>query len=173
MNAIEKAEMLANLESGRQALIEAVSGVTEDVALRRPGPGKWSVLECVEHLAVAEAYLLAQVEGATRSEAPVVNAAREKAIVQRGLDRTKRVEAPDAAKPTGRFSTLKDARDHFDATRARTLKFVENCGEDLRARLAHHPLIGTVNCYENLLIMAVHPHRHTKQIQEILETVGH
>lgn len=164
--------MLASLETGQQAVIGVLSGVTEDVARRSPGPGRWSVLECMEHLAVAEAYLLAQVEGAARSETPVVNLAREKAIVERGRDRTKRIEAPDAAKPTGRFATLKEAADHFGASRARTLKFVESCEGDLRARLAHHPLIGTVNCYENLLIMAAHPLRHTQQIREILDVVN-
>jgi hypothetical protein len=172
MNGIEKAEMLASLESGRQALAGVLSGVTEDAARRSPGPGRWSVLECMEHLAVAEAYLLAQAEGATLHEAPVVNTAREKAIRERGADRSKRIEAPDVAKPAGRFATLKAAADHFGASRARTLKFVEGCSDDLRARLCHHPLIGSVNCYENLLIMAAHPLRHTQQIRETLEALN-
>jgi len=39
-------------------------------------------------------------------------------------------------------------------------------------RTAHHPLIGDVNCYETLLIMAIHPHRHAPQIQEIRDALA-
>jgi hypothetical protein len=172
MNSKEKAEMLAGLESGQQAIIGVLSGVTEDVARRSPGNGRWSVLECIEHVALGEAYFLAQLEGATLSEAPLVNSAREKAIVERGADRTTRYEAPDVARPTGRFATLKDATDHFTASRARTLNFVESCSDDLRARLAHHPVIGVVNSHEVLLLMTAHSLRHTHQIREILDAVN-
>ncbi len=120
---------------------------------------------------MGEAYMLAQVENATRLEAAVVNSARERAILERGTDRTTRFESPDVAKPAGRFATLREAFDHFDASRTRALKLVENCSEDLRARLAHHPVIGDVNSYETLLLMTVHPLRHTQQIREILEAV--
>ena len=172
MNADEKAQLLTELEAGRRELTRFLSGVTEDVARRSPGPGRWSVLECMEHVALGEAYMLAQVEGATFSEAPIVNSAREKAIAERGQDRTTRFEAPDVAKPTGRFATLKEAADHFGVSRARTMKFVENCSDDLRARLAHHPVIGVVNSYETLLLMAAHALRHTQQIREILDAVS-
>jgi hypothetical protein len=33
--------------------------------------------------------------------------------------------------------------------------------------MATHPLLGPANGYEILLLMAVHPHRHAKQIDEI------
>jgi hypothetical protein len=39
--------------------------------------------------------------------------------------------------------------------------------QDLRRELTSHPLIGVVNCYEILLMMAVHLHRHARQIEEI------
>jgi len=55
----------------------------------------------------------------------------------------------------------------FLAARERTIRFVENCNEDLRAQSTTHPILGTVNCYEVLLMIAVHPHRHAKQIAEI------
>ena len=51
---------------------------------------------------------------------------------------------------------MRDAVQHFLSARERTSRFVEECGEDLRAKLTSHPIVGTVNCYENLLIMAVH-----------------
>jgi hypothetical protein len=34
----------------------------------------------------------------------------------------------------------------------------------LRAKVAIHPVLGRVNCYEMLLMMAAHPRRHAEQI---------
>ncbi|MGC9971352.1 MAG: hypothetical protein ABSE56_12265 [Bryobacteraceae bacterium] len=51
-------------------------------------------------------------------------------------------------------------------------RFVESCRGDLRFRLATHPLLGPVNCHEALLLMAVHPHRHPRRIQEIKAALG-
>jgi hypothetical protein len=167
MEAHEKEEILADLENGREALLDVLSGVTEEVAARTPAPGKWSVLECVEHLAISEDYLFSQITASRYSHAAMANKDREALIRSRGLDRTRTVQSPEAGRPTGRFFTLREAVQHFLASRERTIRFVENCGEDLRSRLTSHPIIGTVNCYETLLMIAVHPRRHSKQIEEI------
>jgi hypothetical protein len=168
----EKERILADLESGRNVLLEALSGVTEDTAAVSPAPGKWSILECVEHLAVSEEYLFGQIEASHPSEAPIVNEKRESLIVARGLDRTRPVQSPDVGRPAARFSTLAAALQSFLAAGERTIRFVESCGEDLRAKSTTHPIIGTVNCYETLLMIAVHPHRHAKQIAEIKFALG-
>jgi len=171
MTIHEKVEMLQSLRSGQAALLEALEGVAEDISRRGPGPGKWSLLECMEHVAVAEEYLFAQLASSKAVDRPVVNTGREAAIRRRGTDRTRRIDAPDVAVPRGRFASLKDARDHFVTTRDRTIDYVEQSHEDLRARIASHPLIGAVNCYELLLIIASHPHRHAEQIREIVKAV--
>jgi len=141
--------------------------MTEDAVVVRPAPGKWSVLECVEHLAVSEDYLFEQISASHRSEVPVVNEKREALIVARGLDRTRPVQSPEVGRPAARFSTLSEAIQRFLAARERTIRFVESCGEDLRAQSTTHPIIRPVNCYETLLMIVVHPHRHAGQIAEI------
>jgi hypothetical protein len=166
MDKDERERLVADLESGRQTLLDALKGVTEDVAAQIP-PGKWSILECVEHLAVSEDYLFSQITASHSSPVPVVNEKREALIVARGMDRTKPVPSPEVGKPAGRFSTLAEAVESFLASRERTLRFVENCSEDLRSKLTTHPIIGSVNCHETLLMIAVHPKRHSEQIKEI------
>jgi len=47
----------------------------------------------------------------------------------------------------------------FLAAREQTVRFVEACNEDLRAKPMAHPLLGPLNCHEALLLMAVHPRR--------------
>lgn len=61
MNAHEKQKLLSDLDNGRQALLDSLKDVGEDQAAWVPAPGRWSVLECVEHLAVSADYLFAQV----------------------------------------------------------------------------------------------------------------
>ena len=168
MDAGEKEELLGSLRSGQSALLETLAGVTEEAAARLPGPGKWSILQCVEHLAATESILFERVQAATHAGEPVVNTRREALIQARGADRRRPIQAPEAAVPAGRFSTLADAIREFVAHRRRTIDFVENATGDLRCDLTTHPIIGQVNCYEMLLMMAMHPQRHAKQIQEIL-----
>jgi hypothetical protein len=172
MDAHDKVRILEALRSGQQAFLDAVGAVSEDVAARSPGPGRWSALECAEHAAVAEDFLFCQIARATHSDVRVVNEKREAGILTRGADRTHPGVSPEAVRPTGRFSTLADAVQHFLASREQTIRFVESCREDLRCRLTMHPLLGIVNCYETLLLMAVHPRRHAQQIQEIKAALG-
>jgi hypothetical protein len=172
MEAQDKENILADLQSGRKALLAALTGMTEDAAARIPSAGKWSVLECVEHVAASEDYLFSQIIQSQPSDGPMLNKSREALILTRGLDRTVAVSSPEVGRPAGRFATLSEAVQHFFESRDRTIRFVEDCLEDLRSKRTTHPLVGAVNCHEMLLIMAVHPHRHVKQIEEIRAALG-
>ena len=152
-------------------MLDVLNGVTEDTAARHPAPGRWSILDCVEHVIFAEDYLLAQIMTATHLDAPLRNEKRETAIPARGLDRSRVIECPDLAKPSGRFPTIRDALQQFLASRMSTMSFVESCTADLRSQSIPHPLFGDVSCYEALLMIAVHSLRHTKQIEECREAL--
>jgi len=172
MDTRERQQLLESLETGRDALTAAVARLAEDVAAKSPAPGRWSVLECVEHLCLVEDYLFAQIAASTPSEMPVGSRFRENNILKRGADRTRTLEAPEVARPTGRFPTLAEALKTFVSSRDRTIAYVQSLQEDPRMRIAHHPLIGDVNCYETLLIMAIHPQRHAPQILEIRDALA-
>ena len=129
------------------------------------------MLECVEHLTVSEEYLLSQLASARHSDATSGDREREPRIISLGVDRSKRISCPDVAQPTGRFTTLREALQHFLASRRLTIQFVEHFDDDLRSNVTSHPLVGSVNCYEMLLIMAVHPRRHAEQVKEIQATL--
>jgi hypothetical protein len=172
MEAQEKENILRDLQSGRSELLVALSGMNDTLATRTPSHGKWSVLECVEHLAISEAYLLSQICSSQHSDAPLLNRQREALLVARGSDRTIAISAPEVALPIGRFPTLSDALKHFLESRERTITFVEQNTHDLRLQRTSHPLIGDVNCYELLLMIAVHLRRHVKQIEEIRSVIN-
>ncbi len=167
MREEERQAILASLEQGSTALHNALQGVTEELAVRVPGPGRWTILQCAEHVAIAEDHLFSMITASKQSETPQINEQRETLILTFGADRSTRRESPEGAKPTGRFSTLSVAIQYFLSGRERTIQFVNTHKEDLRSRITSHPLMGTLNCHEILLLMAVHPARHAKQMEEI------
>jgi hypothetical protein len=164
----EKQGILTQLDEGRKALFEAPAGVDEQMAVWKQTPATWSILECVEHVAVSEEFLLSRLVAARASVPALPNPARESMILQSGMDRTKRVESPAVGRPHGRYLHLQEAFAGFSAVRARTIDWVGGLEGDLRSLLTDHPLVpGLFNCYEMLLIVSAHPRRHAERIKAI------
>jgi hypothetical protein len=169
---IEKQEILRLLADGSDALHAALSGVEEELAHRKPAHLSWSILECVEHVTLAEAGLLSKLREAWATEESHEDRAREAKFRDLALNRARRIEAPGPVVPGNTAKTLAQAVDGFNAVRKETVQFVEEFPCDLRSWLATHPLITRpVNCYEMLLLMALHPKRHALQIEEIREAL--
>lgn len=168
MRKPEQQEILEALRAGRAALGDALAGVDEAMAARTPPAGGWSILGCVEHMAVAEEYLLGRLRAGSMSDRSHYNPAREAKIADRALNRERRIESPQEAWPSGRYGSLEEALSFFDSVRAQTVRFVEEFEGDPRCWLTDHPLAASpVNYYEMLSMIALHPVRHAKQIMNI------
>ena len=171
MDENERQNLLNAMASGQEALLNVLNGVSEEMALRKTDEDRWSILDCVEHLAVTEEFLFSQILEGESSDTPAGSREREAKILARGTDRTRRVAAPHAVVPHSRFSTLSEALQAFFGARERTLRYIENCEEDPRSKNTTHPILGPANCHEMLLMMSIHPGRHAKQIAEIRQTL--
>ncbi len=166
MDESERQFLIERLQQSRAELLDAISGVSEEQARWRPAADRWSVLDCVEHIAAAEHFLFAGF----RDAAPVDSAGTrelEGKILARGADRSRRFEAPERARPAGRFGSLSQAVAAFQQSRDETIRFVETCTDDLRACTVYHPIRGQVTGHECLLLMIMHPIRHAGQIREV------
>ncbi len=164
----DKARLLEALRKGGDAFLCSVAGVGESACRLRPAENRWSILECAEHVAVAEEIMLALVTGERKARDPG-GPKRDDRILKSGTDRSVRFDASDQSRPRERFSTLAEAAAHFQAARGRTLCFAEQTGEDLRATEVKHPhhVVGVISTYECLLLMGSHAQRHALQIEEI------
>jgi uncharacterized damage-inducible protein DinB len=165
---IDKARLLEALRRGAEAFLRSVAEADEAACRVRPAEDRWSVLECAEHVAVAEEVMLGLVTGERKpryKEEPK----RDERILRSGNDRSTKFDASDQSQPRGRFSTLAEAAAHFQAVRARTLHLVEQTEDDLRATEIKHPhhAVGVISTYECLLLMGSHAQRHALQIKEI------
>lgn len=165
MTPDERAQLILELGESRKALTDALAGITEEEAARKP-EGGWSILGCVEHLAMTERGMLAMISRATEPADPGDRSAQEARIRDLGANRERKLPAPEAAHPSGRYETLELALTRFQEARDRTIAYVEKCEDDLRGRIVHHP-VGDITARECLLLMIEHPRRHSAQIREI------
>src|SRR5579862_3119795 len=168
MDDQERRLMLAKLRETREAFLTEVQGVSEDQARWKPGPERWSILECTEHVAVVERRMLGRI---TKECVPLAGGAnragRDHEILAWGADRTKKLKAPEGAVPAARFSTLAEALSAFRTNRSETIAYIEGCQEDLRGRETTHPLLGLLTAQECLALLTIHPARHALQVREI------
>jgi hypothetical protein len=171
MSDADRREILRLLQDGADALAKALEGIEESTAALRPRPDCWSVIECVEHLALSEMALLSRLREATPSDSSHEDRVREAKFQGLAMNRARRIEAPEVVIPRSSATDLGQAVARFQAARTETVRFVNQFPGDLRSWLTIHPLITRpVNCYEMLLLMAMHPRRHALQIVEARET---
>jgi predicted O-methyltransferase YrrM len=88
----EKQQLLARLDDGLNALAIAVDGVGQDEAQSKLKPDDWSILECLEHLALSEEYLLSRL-GNAGVAVVTIDPARAARILASGADRRHRFES--------------------------------------------------------------------------------
>jgi DinB superfamily len=161
----QKQEPLLCLTRSRARVLEIVAGVSEEQSRFRLAENSWSILECAEHIAVAERGMFMALERRTPNTA-APDFTKDALIKAVGTDRTRKFSAPERARPSGRFANVRDAVAGFCSARDRTIAFLEQTDEDLRKCVAVH-LLGTFDAYQYLLIMAAHAERHALQIEEI------
>ena len=168
----DKELLLSLLRESRERFLGSFAGVSDEQSRLRPAPDCWCVLETVEHLTSAEGIMLKLVVGMRRPRAADAPN-REKAFLTVVADRSRKMQSPEGARPSGRFASLDAAAAQFKTSRNETIRFVEQNTEDLRAtEVTHpHPMAGNVSTYEMVIIMAKHAERHAKQIDEIRETL--
>jgi len=166
----DKDKALAYLESTEKGVLDATKGLSEAQWNFKAAPDKWSVAECVEHIAAAEDF----IRGMAVDKVMKAPAApdRDTAKIDAGImamipDRSQKAQAPDALKPTNRFGSPEASLKHFVESRTVTENFLKDT-PDLRAHALDSPLGGPkLDAYEWVLFVSAHSQRHTKQIEEV------
>jgi hypothetical protein len=166
----DKDKALAYLESTKKGVLDATKGLSEAQWNFKPAPDKWSVAECVEHIAAAEDF----IRGMAVDKVMKAPAApdRDTAKIDAGImamipDRSQKAQAPDQLKPTNRFGSPEGSLKHFAESRTATENFLKDT-PDLRAHAVDSPIGGPkLDAYEWVLFVSAHSQRHTKQIEEV------
>lgn len=167
-SAADKQKLLVLLRQSRERFLGSFAGVGDQQCRCRPAENQWSILDTVEHIAVAEKMMLHLVTSTRRTRAPEAPN-REEVFLRVLPDRSRKMKSPEGGRPQGRFASMEEALEQFQAAREGVIQFVQQSREDLRAtEVTHpHPAAGTVSTYEMIIILAKHAERHALQIEEI------
>ena len=173
MTDSEREFITQQLQRGRNALTAAIAGASEAQASFRPESGRWSIADCVEHVAITEGALYQLVTGGVANPDGIsLDPTKYHRLADAMLDRSRKVVAPERARPTGRFASIEEAARQFLTARDRSMAFARDCDDDLRRLFCLHPLFGEMDCYRCLIMLALHPARHAAQIEEIKQAAA-
>ena len=165
----DKEKALAYLESTKKGVLEAAKGLSEAQWNFKAAPDKWSVAQCMEHIAAAEDFIRGRVveEVMKAPAAPDRDIAKlDAGVIAMIPDRSRKAQAPEPLVPTNRFGSAEGSLKHFVESRTTTEDFLKKT-PDLRAHAADSPLGSKLDAYEWVLFIAAHSERHTKQILEV------
>jgi len=162
------ADLLTQTEQG---VFNAVAGLSEAQLNFKPAPDKWSVLDCVKHIAVTEQSLWQMTNGAIQAQANPEKRADIKAtdeqVIQMIESREHKVKtAPPMEPQNTSYKSLDEALTSFKSDRAKLIDYVKTTDADLRNHVVTMPM-ASFDSYQMILFIGAHSNRHTQQIEEV------
>jgi len=172
----EKKFVVSYLDDTKNDLEKTVSGLSEVQFNYKASPEKWSVKECLQHIALAEVNLRAMLDAAVKQAPNPEKKSEIKAtddqLIKMMTDRTNKFQAPETFRPEKSMeATATDALNSFKMNRDKLIRFMKKTKTDLRNHVSISPL-GAMDAYQIALAVAAHSNRHTQQIAEIKADPG-
>jgi hypothetical protein len=169
----EREFVLKHLYEGRDSFLRAIAGLSEAQLSFKSQPDRWSIADCMEHIAMAEDAMFAGLtKGFQNPNGVSLDPEKYDRLVAAVVNRGRRSVAPEVMRPASHFGSAAEASLHFQESRERAIAFARECPDDLRHLFMVHPLLGEIDCYRCLLLLALHPARHAAQIEEIKQDPG-
>ena len=172
----ERDQVVKYLTSMHDQVVSESETLTDAQWNFKSAPGRWSVGEVVEHLALAESLLFdlqqKTVAGPEASaERRAATKGKDETIMKVIPDRTKKAQAPEPLQPGARLGSRSQILAAFKERRAKTIAYASTTKDDLRARVADSPL-GPLDAYQWVLFIAAHSERHLAQLREVKADPG-
>ena len=166
MTARDRQQLLAHFEMTEAWLVSEVEGLSDAQLRFRMTPESWTIMDVVEHLAIAEPQYWKNLTDSMA--APVKEGYEPQAsdadIMWYGIDRTERNKTGEARVPHGTFPSAKESLASFRNLRKTMLETAKTSQDDYRGR----PLLGgNMDVYQWFLMISTHSQRHILQIREI------
>lgn len=164
--------IVENLARAQNGLLRAADVVSVDQWKTSPGAGRWSASEVVCHLMTVERAIIRSTDKLLQKPPKRIPFYKRfhipMAVVEYRLIRRTSPLPIDPQMIRGKEEMLAELRE----VRDRTLAFIEETrGRDLSKYHMPHAFLGTLNAYEWFQMIASHELRHTKQMNEIAESL--
>ena len=166
LTAGERQRLIAHFEMTEAWLVSELERLSDAQLKFKMTPESWSIMEVVEHLAIAEPQYWTNLQDSLKN--PIKEGfkaeATDAAILWYGIDRTNRTTTGEARVPHGTYASVKESLAAFRALRRTMLETAKTTEDDLRGR----PLVGgNQDLYQWFLMISTHSQRHIMQIREI------
>ncbi|MGB2715733.1 MAG: DinB family protein [Vicinamibacterales bacterium] len=165
MNDGDRQRLLAHLDMTESWLVSELDGLTTEQLKFHMSPDSWSIMDVVEHLAIAEPQYWQRAQDSMK-EPPSAKRpeASDAGILWYGIDRTNRSRTGEARVPKGKWEEVRNSLAEFRKLRRTIRDYAANTREDPRSRML---LEGNMDVYQWLLMISTHAQRHILQIREI------
>jgi len=159
------------LQQAEDGVIKSVEDLSEAQLNFKPAPDKWSVLDCIKHIAITEQSLWQMTNGAIQAQANPEKRADIKStdeqVVQMIESREKKVKTAPPMEPQNTpYKSLDEALTSFKNDRAKLIEYVKTTDADLRNHVVAMPF-ASFDSYQMILFIGAHSKRHTEQIEEV------
>ncbi len=165
------------MKNTKADLQESIKGLSAAQVTYKISPDKWSVQECVYHIAVSENNLWAMLE--TSMKAPATPEKKkdlkftDEQVITLIEDRTNKRKTSGPFEPENTsYKSLDEAMNDFKASRTAHIKYIKATSEDLRNHFVQMSF-GLLDCYQLCLMISAHTSRHTQQLNEIKADAGY
>jgi phage pi2 protein 07 len=167
----DRQRLVAHFEMTESWLVSELDGLTETQLRFRPTPESWSIMDVVEHLAIAEPQYWQRVQDSMKQPPNTEKLeVTDAGILWYGIDRTNRSRTGEARVPSGKWPTVRESLAEFRKLRATMLDYAKTTKDDLRSRKL---LEGNMDVYQWLLMISTHSQRHILQIREVKGHAGY
>ena len=167
----ERKSAIGLMKETKTEALNSVKGLSVAQLNFKAAPDKWSVKECMYHIAISEKNLWDLIEATMKAPANPEKRAEikmtDEQLIKMMEDRSFKVKTQEAFEPKNTpYKSLDDALDAFKSRRADHIKYLKSTTEDMRDHVAQMPF-GWLDCYQLCLMVASHSNRHTQQINEV------
>lgn len=168
---LDRQHLIAHFEMTNSWLADEVAHLSPAQLHFRPAPTSWSILDCVEHLTLAEPEYWAMYQRSMKAPATKAESASEDVTrMWYGIDRTERQKTVESEVPKAKYTDMAPALKAFETLRATMLAYIRTTQEDWR----HHMIPEwDRDGYQWLLMISAHSQRHILQIREIKHSPGY
>ncbi|MFC4559081.1 DinB family protein [Virgibacillus kekensis] len=157
-------------EKARKQLMEEIDGISDENLNKKSAENKWSIKQILEHLYLMEEGIANNIQGQL-DNGEMINA--EDHPIDQTINRQRKVEAPEFARPTEDFATVEEMKEKL-ATSHRNLQTLADTSDEklLSERGFPHPFFNDMSLKQWIPFVGYHELRHVQQIREVKIQLG-
>ncbi|MGZ5135584.1 MAG: DinB family protein [Flavitalea sp.] len=161
-----------HLKETKKDLLKTVDGLSAAQLAFKVDSSRWSVEDCVKHIAMAEMGLWKAIQDGLSQPANPEKRAEikmtDEQLVKAIQDRSTKFQAAEPMQPKNTpFKSAEEALNSFKEGRNKLISYIDDTQEDLRNHVINFP-VGMMDAYQLVLLISAHSNRHTQQIKEVM-----